>query len=303
MNQVEPPLTWVPLFSGHTGPTVLARDFQEGTQNVAATIEWHGKGEIGRSLTRDGRLAAPAISSRGIVRRRLLLATLMSPGIMWNSRTSAETTIVIENGVGVTITNNGNSRIVVANDETKTEERRPQAYSGIRLDIPAELTFAPSSTTFLKITGPSNVLPLVTSATTDQELVIGLKESVSLRAPIRIIAGSPALHAVSVAGSGIVRALGLSGRQLRLSVSGSGSITTAGKAETVDIRISGSGDVDTSAVAALRLTAEISGAGSIRASARLGVVANISGSGGIVVLGDPPERNVNVAGSGHVYFR
>jgi hypothetical protein len=267
------------------------------------SAEWPDTGNIDRSMRQDVWLQASTISSLGIVRRRMLLATLMSPGIMWRSRASAEAIIVIENGDSRTIINNGNSRVVVANDQTKTEERRPRAYSGIKLNIPAELTFAPSSTTFLRLTGPSNILPLVTSDTEDGELIIGLEESVSLSSPIRIIAGSPQLHAVSVAGSGLVRAVGLSGGALRLSVSGSGSITAAGKAETVDIRIGGSGNVDASAVVASRLIAQISGAGSIRASATRGVIADISGSGGILVRGEPPERNVTVAGSGRVYFR
>jgi hypothetical protein len=236
------------------------------------------------------------------MRRRMLLPTLMSLGMSWKTRTFAATIIVIENGGGGTTVDNGNSSIIVANDETKTEERKPRVYSGIKLSIPAELTFAPSISTFLRIMGPSNILPLVTSETNNEELVIGLKKSVSLRSPIRIIAGSPHMEDVSVTGSGIVSAEGLCGKRLRLSVSGSGSITAAGKAETVDIRISGSGHVDASAVAALRLIADISGAGAIRASATRSVVASVSGSGNMVVRGDPPERHVSVAGSGRVYF-
>jgi Putative auto-transporter adhesin, head GIN domain len=284
--------------------TDLLATFRKGHKMQPPPADRRYTGDIDRSLKPDRAPEAAAISSRGIVRRRLLLATLLSLGVMWKSKGSAKTTIVIENGVGeTTITDSGNSPIVVANDEIRTEERRPQAYSGIKLDIPAELTFAPSSATFLRITGPSNILPLVTSETEDEELVIGLAESVSLRSPIRIVAGSPQLNVVNVAGSGMVKAVGLSGRPLRLSLSGSGSITAAGKAETVDVRISGSGDVDASAVSALRLIAEISGAGSLRASATRGVVADISGSGAMVVRGDPAERKINVAGSGRVHFQ
>lgn len=248
-------------------------------------------------------VAGSAIPSRDAARRRMLMAAAILMGLVWTPGSSAETTIVIENGAGGTFTTGKNPSVVVGNDNIRTEERKPGAYSGIELDIPAGLTFAPANAPFLRITGPSNILPLVTSEIKDDALIIGLRESVSLSAPIQIVAGSAQLRGVSVAGSGVVKAVGLSGRPLRLSLSGSGSITAAGKAETVDIRISGSGEVDASAVTVPWLIAHISGAGSIRASAMRGVVANISGSGSILVQGDPPERHVSIAGSGRVHFR
>ncbi len=246
--------------------------------------------------------AGSATPSRDAARRMLMAAAILM-GLVWTRGSPAQTTIVIENGAGGSFTTSEDPRVVVGNNEIRTEERKSRAYAGIELDIPAELTFALANAPFLRITGPSNILPLVTSEIKDDELIIGLREPVSLSGPIQIEAGSSQLHAVSVAGSGMVRAVGLSGRPLRLSLSGSGSITAAGKAETVHIRISGSGEVDASAVDAPWLIADISGAGSIRASAMRGVVANISGSGSILVQGDPPERHVSIAGSGRVHFR
>lgn len=247
--------------------------------------------------------AGSAIPARGAAWRRMLMAAVILISLVSTRGASAETTIVIENGAEGTFTTGTNPRVVVGNDDIRTEERKLRAYSGIELDIPAELTFAPANAPFLRITGPSNILPLVTSEIKDDELIIAMSEPVSLSAPIQIAAGSSQLHTLSVAGSGAVRAAGLSGTPLRLSLSGSGSITAAGRAETVHIRISGSGEVDASAVAAPWLIADISGAGSIRASAMRGVVANISGSGSILVQGNPPERHVSIAGSGRVQFR
>lgn len=108
---------------------------------------------------------------------------------------------------------------------------------------------------------------------------------------------------IKIKGSGNVTLLDLNQSTLDIQIQGSGDVTASGKVEQLDVEVAGSGDVDASDLIADHANLSVAGSGDIEAFVRVGVHARVAGSGGIVVRGNPGERNHQVAGSGKIKFR
>jgi len=220
----------------------------------------------------------------------------------------ADTVTITTNGSSSTVIINGQvvsggSGTTVAKGPIQTEDRAVADYSGIQLDAPANVTFSPSERTRVMVTAPADILKLIKTEVEGGTLVIALNGSIVLSAPIEIAASGPNLTAIDLTGAGTVKAVGLSGPDLNISLSGSGGVTADGEVGQVGIRISGSGDVDVAAIPASSVSGVITGSGTIRAFARERIRATITGSGTFIVSGNPPQRETNVIGSGDILFR
>jgi hypothetical protein len=248
-----------------------------------------------RAMPAAGRLpaAAPLLAACGLLAGAVCCARAQTVVITTNGST------VIVNGHVVS----GNGNVTLAKGPIRTEQRALAPYSGMRVDAPAEVTFSPSERSAVTITAPSDILPLIETDVSDGTLVIALKGSVVLSSPIVIAATGPGLGAIALAGSGSVKAAGLSGPALDISLAGSGVVAATGNVERISIRLTGSGDVDVAAIRAAEVRGLIAGSGTIRAFARESVAARITGSGAFFVSGDPPHRASSVTGSGEILFR
>ena len=217
----------------------------------------------------------------------------------------AQTVVITTNGSTVIVNGHvvSGGNATVARGPIRTEERAEPAYSGIRVDAPADVTFSPSAKSQVTVTAPADILPLIETDVNGGTLVIGLKGSVVLSSPIVIAATGPGLNSIALAGAGTVKAAGLSGPALDISLAGSGAVAANGTVEQVAIRLTGSGDVDVASIRAASVRGLIAGSGSIRAFARESVDARITGSGEFIVSGNPPQRASSVSGSGEILFR
>ncbi len=90
--------------------------------------------------------------------------------------------------------------------------------------------------------------------------------------------------------------------RLEAELMGSGRMTVVGTARELDARASGSGQLDARDLRAQRVTVSQTGSGSSTVQARASVMASVSGSGDIEVLGNPDERSISRTGSGTVSF-
>lgn len=113
----------------------------------------------------------------------------------------------------------------------------------------------------------------------------------------------PAIEEVNIKGSGDVTLLDLQQAGIELEIQGSGDINASGKVENLQVSITGSGDMNVSHLICNRAHLSISGSGDIRAYVQQAVTASVTGSGDIVVRGNPVERSKSVAGSGSVKFK
>jgi hypothetical protein len=103
----------------------------------------------------------------------------------------------------------------------------------------------------------------------------------------------------SVSGSGGIVST-VNANQLNASVSGSGSITLNGAVKNADVKVSGSGNMKAKELKADAVNASVSGSGNISINADKKIIAHVSGSGNITYLGNATDINVSSSGSGKV---
>ncbi|AYG69083.1 MULTISPECIES: DUF2807 domain-containing protein [unclassified Rhizobium] len=103
-----------------------------------------------------------------------------------------------------------------------------------------------------------------------------------------------------VRGSGDLALSQLDQADLRLSISGSGSVTAVGSAHSVDLEVSGSGAARLKDLAAQSVKIRIRGSGDAQVAAATDADISISGSGNIELYGHPVLRHSEIRGSGRL---
>lgn len=108
---------------------------------------------------------------------------------------------------------------------------------------------------------------------------------------------------VSATGSGDVEVGAVDVDALDARVTGSGSMSFGdGTADALTALVSGSGSLDAAGVVAARVEATVTGSGGAEVTATDAIVGQVTGSGDLVVHGDPEERDTASMGSGEVRF-
>ena len=202
----------------------------------------------------------------------------------------------------------------------QTSEDRPIAgVVAVDLTTSGDLTVTLGSAPALTVTAPEDALPHLTSEVRDGVLELGIDRSGGIRGSITYELVVTDLSAVTVAGSGNVRADAAAGDRLdvavsgsgelridavdvtdlTVTVSGSGDVTLAGEAghqavvvagsgtyrgddltsATTDVEVAGSGDAVLTVTDTL--TAAVAGSGSVRHGGGAHVVSQVSGSGSV----------------------
>ncbi|BDB31142.1 hypothetical protein ELI64_29830 [Klebsiella pneumoniae] len=112
-----------------------------------------------------------------------------------------------------------------------------------------------------------------------------------------------AVSAVIVQGSSDVSLYNIKQSDLSVSVQGSGDVKLAGAVERLRIDIAGSGDVNADQLMSLSADVHVRGSGDVRTWVCESVKARVTGSGDVVVWGNPVDRDCSVVGSGEIRFR
>jgi hypothetical protein len=144
-----------------------------------------------------------------------------------------------------------------------------------------------------------NIVPLIHTEVNNDTLRVLSKESYSSRLGVKLRITTPALEAVSLAGSGDVQVFKLQEKRFAVHIAGSGTVKAEGSAEQVQASISGSGNIDLSAAAAKKGSADITGSGNVKVNVADSLSAKITGSGDIYYKGHPRVEQ-QITGSGRV---
>jgi len=205
--------------------------------------------------------------------------------------------IVILNGRVLT-----SSEVVKARGPDKTEERAVGTFDAVSLEIASDTVVTLGPKPSVTITCAENILPLVRTDVRGGRLIISIKGSVSMAAPIKVAIVTTSLHRAALTGSGSMRLAGMSGEALELGISGSGTVVADGRVKQVDIDVSGSGHVDAASLRSEEVATMISGSASVKAFATHSATVDLAGSGTVTIAGNPARRSVDRAGSGRVSF-
>lgn len=104
---------------------------------------------------------------------------------------------------------------------------------------------------------------------------------------------------ISLTGSGDV-ALIVTADTVKVKVTGSGSIDMAGKSNTLECDVTGSGSFKGSSLKSSNSYLNVSGSGSIKATASAFVKGRVTGSGSIAYGGNPEKKDLSTSGSGKI---
>jgi len=184
-----------------------------------------------------------------------------------------------------------------------TETRSVSGFSSVELEGSGELQVEQNGTESLTITADDNILQYLTSDVSGGRLKLSMKNgSYSTLTPVVYKLTVKSLKGIALSGSGSINGKALATDSMKIELSGSGEITTAGSTDHMEVVISGSGNVHGEGFKSKVARVEIDGSGSatVAASERLDV--NINGSGNVEYIGDPMV-STNNHGSGSVNKR
>ncbi len=203
--------------------------------------------------------------------------------------------------------------------DSKTENRNPSAFNGVKLEIPAKLVVEQSLTQEFSISGQPNILANITAEVNDGMLTIKSKECFSDCKEVLILVKVPELSKLLINGSGSIKTNGkLKGDHLEFGINGSGtieaeadavsvyggikgsgSVIIKGTAKQQYVKLTGSGTYEASELATVESDLNLSGSGSMKVFVLEKLNAKVIGSGEILYKGSP-KTAINVEGSGKV---
>lgn len=203
----------------------------------------------------------------------------------------------------------------------KTETRNVTGFTSISLSLPADTQIVQGDSEGISIESDDNILPLIETVVESGSLKIRLQDrnsSVSTK-NLRIVVSAKTLEALSISGSGDLRAAKLKSPKLKASISGSGDINIAsldaetlavsisgsgnfaagGKLQSVESKIAGSGDIKIGKLEAQAVKVSIAGSGDATVWAKDTLTISVAGSGDVKYYGDAKVTQ-SIAGSGSV---
>jgi hypothetical protein len=180
-----------------------------------------------------------------------------------------------------------------------TQSRQVSGFTSVELAGVGELSIDQTGTESLTVSAEDNLLPLLTSEVEGDTLILGKKPNTRIvtTKPITYTLTMKDITGLAVSGSGTINAPKLTTAALRIEISGSGVITTAGNADDQSLEISGSGRYLADGLTSKTTTAEISGSGTANVVASNALDVKISGSGTLTYSGNP-QVSQTVSGSG-----
>ncbi|TPJ25544.1 DUF2807 domain-containing protein [Mesorhizobium sp. B2-7-2] len=171
------------------------------------------------------------------------------------------------------------------------------AGDGFTIAVPAAVRYRPGDVAQAVVSGESVLV--------DHVRMEGSKLSLDcdpgwFNNRVDVTLSGPAITDWKIIGSGDLALDEINQPALRLDIRGSGSITAAGTAQTVDLQISGSGDGRLKNLTAQSAKVDIRGSGDAEITAQADADVSISGSGDVDVYGHPTMRRSQVRGSGSI---
>jgi hypothetical protein len=183
--------------------------------------------------------------------------------------------------------------------QVESENRKVSGFTGVELRGAGDVTIRQAGSESLTIEADKNVLPDLTSTVSDGILQLGTRRGTMMinAGPIRYRIGVKDLSSVAILGSGTITVPKLDTQNIRVDLSGSGTVQLAGTTDGQQLTISGSGRYEGRDLESRTATVDISGSGSARVSASTSLRVRISGSGSVFYRGNP-SISEHISGSG-----
>ena len=202
----------------------------------------------------------------------------------------------------------GDISITFGDDESKvngsgkpaTETRAVAAFTAIDASGIGRLKLRVGDDDSLKITADDNILPLIKSEVKNGVLVLSTKGAKKSKNDIVFDVTAKTIKRLENSGTVSIDAKGFSGGDLAVETSGVGSITLAGRVDSLNAELSGVGSLDADALIADRVKTSLSGVGSASVRAEKSINGSVSGVGSLTWRGAATDVSTSVSGIGRV---
>ena len=214
---------------------------------------------------------------------------------------------------------------VKGNGNVTTIERSVGEYDAIGLSGWFDVDLVAGKEGEIKLEGESNLLEYIKTEVKNGKLSIKVEKGYNLKPSswddgIRITVPIQSIDAVALSGSGDIVGkttiktddfqtamsgsgditLAIEASSIDASMSGSGDITLNGRTTDFEATISGSGDIKAYGLEADNVNATVSGSADIKVTANKMLKARVSGSGDISYRGNPDKVDTKASGSGDI---
>lgn len=213
-----------------------------------------------------------------------------------------------------------NLNVVKGNGNVISQSRVLNPFSSIRIVDNFQIMLEKSQREELLIEADENLIGLINTNVSNNELVIQTQENLKGSEPIKItifyqqidkidvtgaslINNSDVLKAdeldVELSGAGVID-LELETKNLNLELSGAGMITLRGFSNSQSLDLSGAGNMDVSQLISQKCKVKLSGFGSAIVHATESLNARVDGAGVIRYYGNPKQLEKRIEGLGNV---
>ncbi len=206
---------------------------------------------------------------------------------------------ILRAGAGCTVHFPSVADGIPGSGKAKTETRALAAFSGVSVEGSMEVNWQPGAKAQATITADDNLLELLETKVENGTLKIRFKESVYSKVNPKISIQSPAIKAVSMAGSGSFAGTAIQAATFSCSLTGSGELELSGNVDRLSASVTGSGDANLKNLKSSSVTASVTGSGDLTLNVSNALIASVMGSGSINYVGSPKVTQ-SVQGSGDV---
>jgi hypothetical protein len=196
----------------------------------------------------------------------------------------------------------GSNSTVVGSGNIVSETRNITGIQGVNLAGSGDVEIKIGTTESVIVRADDNIVPLIETTVSNGRLTIRTKPftNISTHNGIHVTVVAKSLNELTMGGSGSIRASGVTGPNLVVTLPGSGDITVTGTVDHVGITLLGSGNIYCENLKASSANVQIMGSGNITAYADKSLEASIMGSGTIHYSGSPEQVSKSITGSGSI---
>ena len=198
----------------------------------------------------------------------------------------------------------GKGERVKGSGKLATEMRDLKNFSAIEVKGSSDVDVTIGKSFSVEVEADDNLLEYLETEVRHGTLFISYAEgySISTRRGSRLNITMPEIQEIEIRGSSDVRVDGAKGKELIVTIAGSGDMKLSGAVDDFEADIRGSGDIDARKLVAREAYISIKGSGDVDVAVDDFLDARISGSGDITYYGDPKVKK-RVRGSGDINHR
>ena len=179
-----------------------------------------------------------------------------------------------------------------------------QAVRSVVAGVSATFIYDPSVGDKIIVTADNNLQEQVKVSVVQGVLSVEpIVNTITQKTPIQITWGGAAPEQLEIKGSSKIILRQFKANQLNAVISGSGEINADGQTQQLNIDISGSGGFVGTQLIAQKASIKVSGSGNIVTQVKEEVTGSLTGSGSVVISGNPKTRSLTSAGSAQVVYQ